>query len=165
MHDRNGKTLARLTAAAIALGSILSMPANLDAAPIAWVDNSTGFAIAGYDPVAYHTRKKAVSGDADIQLTWGGVAWRFENTGNRDAFARHPQVYAPQYAGYDPEALARGVTVIGSPEVFAMVGVRVYFFRDRASMTRWRDDAERLTALAAKNWTTLARNLPGTSGY
>lgn len=161
----HGRVHVRLGAIAAALGAVLSMATALCAAPIAWTDTMTGFAIAGYDPVAYHTRKKAVSGDVDIQLNWGGVAWRFENTGNRDAFARHPHVYVPQFAGYDAEALSRGLTVVGNPEVFVLTGARVFLFRDRESMNIWRDDAARLTALAAANWKTLARDLPGTSRY
>ena len=73
-------------------------------APSAWQDYSSGFAIGGYDPVAYFTRGRPVPGREGIEHSWGGTYWRFENTGNRDAFAKHPGVYAPQFAGYGTSA-------------------------------------------------------------
>lgn len=160
--DRNWKRV--WTGALLSVLCGFLAPANTAAAaPAAWVDEMSGYAIAGYDPVAFHARRKAVSGEAGIEVRWAGAAWRFENTGNRDAFTRHPQIYAPKFAGYDAEALARGLTVQGNPQIFALYADRVFFFRDRASLNLWRSDAARLTASAEANWKALARELPGTS--
>src|SRR5271154_6141028 len=66
------------------------------------IDWHTGLAIGGYDPVAFFTDGKPVAGNADLELRYGGTIWRFANVGNRAAFAASPDVYMPQYGGFDP---------------------------------------------------------------
>jgi hypothetical protein len=44
-----------------------------------------------------------------------GAVWRFRNEGNRASFVAHPDIYGPQFGGYDPIDLARGVTYAGNP--------------------------------------------------
>src|SRR5690606_40143287 len=73
-----------------------------------WADNSTGLAIGGFDPVAYFAVARAVRGREGIEHGWNGGGWRFVNDGNRRAFARDPEVYAPRFGGLDPVLLARG---------------------------------------------------------
>jgi len=135
------------------------------AAPTAWRDDATGFAIAGFDPVAYYTQHKPLPGESGIEHRWGGVVWRFVNTGNKEAFSKHPQVYAPLFAGYDPEALSRGLTVRGSPVVWSVHEGRIIFFRDATALRAWAENPQRLAGLAETNWKRLSREIPGTSGY
>ena len=75
------------------------------------VDRHTGLAIDGYDPVAFYTDGKPLPGSPDFELQYGGAVWRFCNFGNRAAFAERPDVYMPQFGGYDPIGVARGVAV------------------------------------------------------
>jgi hypothetical protein len=51
------------------------------------VNATTGLAISGFDPVAYY----------------------------RGAFEKNPEVYAPQFGGYDPVAIGRGRSFQGIP--------------------------------------------------
>ena len=83
------------------------------------VDWHTGLAIDGYDPVAFFTDGKPVQGSADLELRYGGVVWRFTNVGNRAAFAAAPNVYMPQYGGYDPVGVARGARGRGQSQCVA----------------------------------------------
>ena len=91
-------------------------------------DYHTGLALAGYDPVAYFADAKPVTGRADLEFTDARGVFRFRNEGNRDAFAAHPEVYSPQFSGYDPLALARGVALEGNPLEWEIVGSRLYLF-------------------------------------
>ena len=75
------------------------------------VDWHTGLAIGGYDPVAYFTDGKPLPAEPIWNCSYGGAVWRFRNIGNRAAFAAHPDVYMPQFGGYDPLGVARGVAV------------------------------------------------------
>jgi len=75
--------------------AMLVLTGHLFAAPRVWLDTATGFAIGGYDPVAYHTNKAPTRGREGVEHRWGGSVWKFENSGNRDAFAKHPEIYAP----------------------------------------------------------------------
>lgn len=79
------------------------------------VNATTGLAISGFDPVAYFTEGKALFGRAEFELNLEGSVWRFNNEGNRGAFEKNPEVYAPQFGGYDPVAIGRGRSVQGHP--------------------------------------------------
>ena len=66
-----------------------------------------------------------------LNCAYGGAVWRFSNTGNRAAFAASPDVYMPQYGGYDPLGVARGVAVAGNPNVWLIAGEELFLFYDR----------------------------------
>ena len=63
-----------------------------------------GLRIYGFDPVAYFTDGGPSAGPAEFEYRLAGATWRFRNEGNRAAFADHPEVYMPQFGGYDPVA-------------------------------------------------------------
>jgi YHS domain-containing protein len=88
----------------------------------------SGLAIDGYDPVAYFVDKAAVLGLPDFEAQEAGVVWRFHNEGNRASFLAHPEIYGPQFGGYDPIAIAHGVTFAGNPHFFVVTGQRLYLF-------------------------------------
>lgn len=132
-------------------------------APKIWRDNSTGFAIGGYDPVAYFIQRKAANGHEGIEYRWGGANWRFANTGNRDAFAKHPSFYVPQFAGYDAVSLSQGLTVEGSPALWAFYQRHIYLFASQKNLAAWHRNRSQTIAAARSNWGALGDSLPGTS--
>src|SRR5690349_17487819 len=75
------------------------------------INRETGLAISGFDPVAYFTEGKAMFGQPNIEFNLDGSVWRFCNEGNRGAFAKHPEIYAPRFGGYDPVAIGRDRSV------------------------------------------------------
>lgn len=101
----------------IALGAGIFPPQATNAATDSelTVNPDTGLAISGFDPVAYFTEGKALFGRAEFELNLEGSVWRFNNEGNRGAFEKNPEVYAPQFGGYDPVAIGRGRSVQGIP--------------------------------------------------
>jgi hypothetical protein len=88
----------------------------------------SGLAIEGYDPLAYFIDARPRVGLPDFEVSEAGAVWRFTNEGNRDSFIAHPDIYGPQYGGYDPVDLARGVTVAGNPLFWTVAGDRLYLF-------------------------------------
>src|SRR3954454_5043158 len=66
------------------------------------VNRYSGLAIEGFDPVAYFTDSLATLGVADFEVAEAGAVWRFRNEGNRGSFIAHPEVYGPQFGGFDP---------------------------------------------------------------
>lgn len=123
------------------------------------VDWHSGLAIGGYDPVAFFTQGRPVAGTGEFELRYGGVVWRFSNAGNRAAFAQRPDIYMPQYGGYDPVGVARGVAVPGDPEVWAIVGERLFLFHDGAQREKFLADSARLIATSQRRWPEVARSL------
>ena len=66
------------------------------------VNRYSGLAIEGFDPVAYFTESVAAQGLSDFEARESGAVWRFRNPGNRASFVAHPEIYGPQFGGYDP---------------------------------------------------------------
>ena len=123
------------------------------------VDWYTGLAIGGYDPVAFYTDDKPVLGSPDLEFSYGGAVWRFRNVGNRAAFAARPDVYMPQFGGYDPLGVAAGIAVAGNPQAWLIAGGRLYLFYDRGRLNTFAADAGGIVAAADRNWPTVRRSL------
>jgi hypothetical protein len=98
------------------------------------IDELSGLAVRGFDPVAYFDEGRPVAGKPDYEVIWHGAAWRFASAANRAAFLRDPQVYAPQAGGYDAQAALRGLFVDADPAFFAVNGGKLYLFR--SALTR-----------------------------
>jgi hypothetical protein len=123
------------------------------------VDWHTGLAIDGYDPVAFYTDGKPMAGSPDFELRYGGAIWRFRNIGNREAFAARPDIYMPQFGGYDPLGVAHGVAVAGNPNVWSITGGRLFLFRDSDRLATFIADAEHITSTAVRKWPDVLRTL------
>jgi hypothetical protein len=136
-------------------------PQDLKAAPEQRlvVNPDTGLAISGFDPVAYFVDRKPRSGKPDLELSRGGAVWRFGNEGNRDEFARHPEVYEPRFGGYDPVAVSGGRSVPGHPLVWAVVGERLYLFYDEDARADFLADPGRIIPAAERRWPDVARSI------
>jgi YHS domain-containing protein len=123
------------------------------------VNRYNGLAIAGFDPVAYFTDKQAVQGKPVVEAFEGGVIWRFCNVGNRDFFLARPDIYAPQFGGYDPVDVARGITVAGNAQVWLIAGQRLYLFAHEDNRHAFTADPARYLAKANQRWPTLREQL------
>lgn len=123
------------------------------------VDPNSGLAIYGYDPVAYFTDSAAKMGRANLELTHAGAAWRFSNEGNRQAFARDPHVYMPQYGGYDPVAIAGNVARAGHPDIWAIRNGRLFLFYSDDARRQFDADPSQIALQADKNWPNVSLRL------
>ena len=119
----------------------------------------TGLAMDGYDPVGYFTDQKPVPGNADFEAYYAGVVWRFSNPGNRAAFLERPDIYMPQFGGYDPIGVVLGRAVAGSVDVWLIVGTRLYLFHDEGHREKFVADMERLLAEAERQWPSVLHTL------
>ena len=123
------------------------------------VDRYSGLAIGGYDPVAYFTDALAAAGLPDFEATASGAVWRFRNEGNRASFVAHPEIYGPQFGGYDPVDLGRGVTYAGNPRFWLVVGQRLYLFGREQNRDAFAADPARFLNDAASRWPALEQTL------
>ncbi len=92
------------------------------------VSRYSGLAIEGFDPVAYFVDARPLVGLPEFEASDAGAVWRFRNEGNRTSFVAHPDIYGPQFGGYDPIDLARGVAFAGNPRFWLISGQRLYLF-------------------------------------
>ncbi len=119
----------------------------------------SGLAIEGFDPVAYFTDSRAVRGLPDFEAADAGAVWRFHNASNRDAFAAHPEIYGPQFGGYDPIEVARGIAYAGNPRFFVVTGQRLYLFAREDSRNAFAADPARFLKDARSRWPALLRTM------
>ena len=123
------------------------------------VNRYTGLAIEGFDPVAYFVDARAVIGLPEFEASQAGAVWRFRNEGNRASFVAHPDIYGPQFGGYDPVDLARGVTYAGNPRFWLVSGDRLYLFGREENRAAFAADPERVLREANTRWPALEREL------
>ncbi|HUC49341.1 MAG TPA: YHS domain-containing (seleno)protein [Xanthobacteraceae bacterium] len=157
--------LAAIAALLVYVGLVFVSAAVIAAGPAASADERivvdwhTGLAIDGYDPVAYFTDGKPLQGSPNLELRKSNVIWRFINVGNRAAFAAAPNVYMPQYGGYDPIGVARGLAVAGNPNVWLIQGQRLFLFYDSARRQKFAGGPNRVIAAADRKWTDVQRTI------
>ena len=123
------------------------------------LDRRTGLAIHGYDPVAYFTDAVALAGRAELELSYGGVVWRFRNAGNRAAFAERPDVYMPQFGGYDPVGLTHAVAAPGHPQLWLIANNRLFMFRSTEARDAFAADPRHTAEVASAKWPIVLRSL------
>ena len=123
------------------------------------VNRFSGLAIEGYDPVAYFVQNEAVLGLPDYEVIQAGAVWRFHNEGNRASFVAHPEIYGPQFGGYDPTDVARGVTLAGNPRFFVVTGERLYLFGLEVNRDAFAAQPERYLPEARERWPQLEEML------
>jgi hypothetical protein len=123
------------------------------------VNRFTGLAIGGFDPVAYFTDSRPLLGRPGFELSEAGAIWRFRNEGNRAAFNADPDIYGPQFGGYDPVDVARGVAFAGNPRFWIIVGQRLYLFGREKSRDAFAVSPQRFLQEAARRWPNLRETL------
>jgi hypothetical protein len=163
MSAERQKSSYRLTPLYLAFALVvaaLSGPARSLPSDTVATDPQTGLAVDGFDPVAYFTGAGASLGRPEFEYRLAGVTWRFRNEGNRDAFADHPEIYAPQFGGYDPVAIARGIAVAGHPLTWLVAGERLYLFYDAKARADFIVAPQRAVEAAQRRWPEVRRSLP-----
>ena len=123
------------------------------------VNRYTGLAIEGYDPVAYFVDARAELGRQDFEASQAGAVWRFRNEGNRASFIANPEIYGPQFGGYDPIDLARGVTNAGNPRFWLIVKQRLYLFGRQQNRDAFAADPAPILREAKTRWPALEQGL------
>jgi len=123
------------------------------------VNRFSGLAIEGFDPVAYFVDHHPELGLPEYEAAEAGAVWRFRNEGNRASFVAHPEVYGPQFGGYDPIDVARGVTFAGNPRFWVITGERLYLFGLETSRDAFAAEPERYLRQAVVRWPELEQGL------
>ena len=123
------------------------------------VNRYTGLAIECFDPVAYFVDARPRIGLPDFEASQAGVVWRFRNEGNRASFVAHPDIYGPQFGGYDPIDLARGVTYAGNPRFWLISEQRLYLFGWEQHRDAFAADPAGILRDARARWPALEQGL------
>lgn len=125
-----------------------------------YVDES-GFALSGYDPVAYFDLKQApmgehqpeaVPGKAAITAEYNGAKWAFASEAHRDKFLADPEKYVPAYDGHCAYGIAQGGKVPGNPNLWRIVDGKLYLNITPTVVGFWESDIPGNLTKAESNW-------------
>ena len=119
--------------------------------------SSDGLAVKGYDVVAYVTQGKPVEGSRQFEHRIGGTTYRFASAANRDAFAKEPDRYLPQFGGFCAWAVSRGYTADVDPQAWRIVNGRLYLNYSRRVQAKWEEDVPGNIAKGDSNWPAISR--------
>ena len=125
----------------------------------------SGFAVSGYDVVAYRgldqspvgtPQPRAVPGRADITADYNGATFAFATVANRTAFAADPARYVPQYDGHCAYGVAQGGKVPGNPPLWRIVDDKLYLNITRNVVGFWEEDIPANLDKSEGNWPAIA---------
>ncbi len=138
-----------LHAAAIAL--TLSLPLSA-----AWsaeeVNIQNGYAVHGYDVVAYFTEGEPTLGVDEFQTEYDGATFRFASADHLAAFEADPEAYVPAYGGFCAFGTAMGRKFDGDPQVWKIVDGKLYLNVNQSVQERWEGDIPGFVRGADNNW-------------
>lgn len=149
------------------LAAALMLGASLTAGPLMAGDqyiDGTGFAVSGYDVVAYFSlpqsevgtpQVEGVPGRADITAEYNGATFAFSTEENRDLFVADPAKYAPQYDGHCAYGISQGGKVPANPNLWRIVDDKLYLNITDVVVGFWEEDIPGLIGAAETNWSGL----------
>ena len=93
------------------------------------VNINGGYAVHGYDVLAYFTVGEPTKGDDRFTADYQGARYRFASAENRDSFKADPAKYAPQYGGFCAFGTSVGRKFDGDPHAWRIVDGKLYLGR------------------------------------
>jgi YHS domain-containing protein len=126
--------------------------------------DETGFAVSGYDVVAYfslpqnpvgQSQPAPVEGDKAITADYNGATFAFSTQANRDLFAADPAKYVPQYDGHCAYGVAKGGKVPGNPILWRIIDDKLYLNTTPNVVGFWEEDIPGNLTLSRDNWPDL----------
>ena len=108
-------------------------------------------AIRGYDPVAYFTIGRPVTGLPEIEYEWDEYRYHFASVEHRELFKADPARYAPQFANFCAMSLTRGNLVEANPEYWLISEGRLYIFARSVGPDLFQQDLFENVAKAHQN--------------
>lgn len=122
--------------------------------------DANGFAVRGYDTVAFFADNATIQGSPAFEYVWKGAKWAFANAENLEKFKRDPEAFAPQFGGYCSYAVSHGYTADGDPNTFKIVDGKLYLNYNEKAKAAWEAEQEKLIKEGEKNWTGFQTKKP-----
>ncbi len=144
----------------VAAGALAFLVGEVALAGPQYVDGS-GYAVSGYDVVAYFDKSQATigrpqpaptPGKASITAEYNGSTFAFATTENRDRFLADPAKYAPQFDGHCAFGVAKGGKVPGDPQLWRIVDGKLYLNLQKSVAEMWEEDIPGFLQAADQNW-------------
>lgn len=149
----------RFTLTIAAAASIFVLGQQAFAGP-QYVDQ-TGYAVSGYDVVAYfdleqnkvgEAQPAAVPGKADYTAEYNGAKFAFSSSENLEKFKADPAKYAPQYDGHCAYGVSKGGKVPANPHLWRIVDGKLFLNITDVVVGFWEEDVAGNISIAEGNW-------------
>ena len=114
---------------------------------------------SGYDLVSYRS-DKPVRGSGNHVAEHDGITYLFASEANRKAFEANPAKYLPAYGGYCAYGVAVGKKFVADPEVWEIVGGRLFLNLDDKVKGLWKEDVPGNIKKADAAWPKIESKLP-----
>ena len=114
-----------------------------------------GYAVHGYDVVAYFTVGRPTNGVDEFTAEHQGATYRFASAAHRDTFTADPAKYAPQYGGYCAFGTAVGRKFDGDPTAWRIIDGKLYLNLNKQIQARWLKDTAGFIRSADRNWSII----------
>ncbi|MBY0581883.1 MAG: YHS domain-containing protein [Sphingomonas sp.] len=155
-------TLAATAGLAVAAAAMVTAPAMavIPTSTSAVNTDEQGIALHGYDAVAYFTVGKPTQGDARFKASYNGATYLFATAENQHKFQANPAAFAPQYGGFCAMGVALEKKLDGDPNVWKIVGGKLYLNVNQDVSVAWNRDIPGNLARANENWPTIKNQTP-----
>ncbi len=129
--------------------------------------DETGYAVSGYDVVAYFGLEAApvgtpqpegVPGIASFTAEYNDAKWAFSSEENREAFLADPEKYVPAFDGHCAYGVSRGGKVPANPNLWRIVDGQLYLNITKNVVGFWEEDIPGNISLADGNWPGIESN-------
>lgn len=126
--------------------------------------DKTGYAVSGYDVVAYRSlpaapvgrpQPAAVPGKSEFTAEYNGARFAFASAANRDAFLKNPAYYAPQFDGHCAYGVSKGGKVPANPNLWRIVDDKLYLNITKNVVGFWEEDIPGNINKAGGNWVNI----------
>ena len=123
--------------------------------------DETGYAVSGYDVVAYfdleqnpvgQTQTAPVPGNASFTADYNGATFAFSPEANRDKFVADPARYAPQFDGHCAYGVSKGGKVPANPYLWRIVDGKLFLNITDVVVGFWEEDIPGNITKADTNW-------------
>ena len=116
-----------------------------------------GYAVSGYDTVAYFTLGKATKGDKSIEAEWNGAKWLFASEEHKQLFLDNPEKYAPAYDGHCAYAAGVNQKASAKPTLWSIENDRLFLNYNKKINKKWLEDKDNYIEEGDKNWPELGK--------
>ena len=138
------------------LGALIAFAVLASAADIVNIDKN-GFALQGYDPVAYFTDGKPVKGSPQFTASYKGATYQFASAEHKQLFEKSPAKYEPQFGGFCGYAASIDKLAPVEAEYFEVLHDRLILQHNKKAWELWHKDVEDNLKKADANWPTLSQ--------
>jgi len=140
----------------LCLGALIAFAVLASAADIVNIDKN-GFALQGYDPVAYFTDGKPVKGSPQFTASYKGATYQFASAEHKQLFEKSPAKYEPQFGGFCGYAASINKLAPVEVEYFQVLHDRLILQHNKKAWDLWHKDVEGNLKKADANWPTFSQ--------